>query len=252
MRKIKIVLLILYFLFFLPLSSASLIAYYSFEGNADDFSGSGYHGTNYGATLVSGYRGQAFYFDGSDYIYSGLNINPSALTQLTMGAWVKASNSSPVRQVISHDNGGYDRSLGIDSRGGGTGWSAFKGSGVIGYSPVSLEEWVFIAVSYNQATSTAMLYVNGVTYSSTSGLGEGYSYTNIGRNPLSGGVEYFIGTIDEVFFYSEALNASQLDNIRLNGIVPELSTCFFMLLALSFCIQRGTKSHLSNFLRRHT
>ena len=50
------------------------------------------------------------------------------MPQVTMVAWVRPDDGSPIKQVISHDHGGYDRSLGIDSRGGGVGWSAFSGS----------------------------------------------------------------------------------------------------------------------------
>jgi len=196
---------LLLFLLFLVSTQAELVAYYSFDGNANDFSGQ-YNGTVYGATLTTGYKGQAYYFDGNDYIQNALNINPNVLPKLTMGAWVRADNGSPVRQVISHDDGNYDRSLGIDNRGGGTGWSAFNGAGVLGYSPVSVGEWVFVAVSYDQSTSSVMLYVNGTTFTSTSALGTGRTYTNIGRNPISTGSEYFIGAIDEVFFLFRRFN----------------------------------------------
>ena len=198
---------------------AALIAYYPVEGNADDPIGA-YDGTVINATLTSGYVGQGYAFNGTNsYISIGLDINPSLLPNLTMGAWVKADVGNPVRQVISHDNGGFDRSLGIDNRGGGTGWSAFAGTGsVLGFDPVQLDDWTFIAVVYEQAASLVTLYVDGTTYSKTGSLSGGATTTRIGAS--IGFSEYFDGVIDEVFFFSDALSTTELDDIRTNGVLP--------------------------------
>lgn len=198
---------------------AGLISYFPFEGNANDVAG-GYTSTVSGATLTTGHTGQAYLFDGSnDYIMVSLNINPGALPQLTMGAWVKADTGNPIRQIISHDNGGYDRSLGIDHRGGSTGWSAFSGTGsVLGAFPVTTGDWTFVAVSYDQATSRVTLYVDGNTKSETGTPGTGHSTLRIGSNPSYG--EFFSGTVDDVFFFDQVLTTSQLDHIRINGVQP--------------------------------
>jgi len=239
-KKISLGVIIIVFMFFIGIntSSASLIAYFPFDGNAKDATGNGHDGTVYGALLTSdGYKGSAYQFDGiDDYIYVPLNINPSTMRSLTMGAWVKASNDSPIRQVISHDNGGYDRSLGIDQRGGSTGWSAFSGSGeVLGGFPVTTEQWTFVAVVYDESSKNVMLYVDGQTMSETGDLSNGKDFLRIGSNPGFG--EYFQGTIDEVFFFDEALTKSQLDNIMNNGvssvpIPPSLVLLFSTLLGI--------------------
>ncbi len=44
-----------------------------------------------------------------DYASAPVNINPDVMPQMTMVAWVRPDDGSPIRQVISHDNGGYDR-----------------------------------------------------------------------------------------------------------------------------------------------
>jgi len=132
-------------------AETGLVAYYPFDGDTNDHSGNGNDGTTHGATFVSGTSGQALSFDGvDDYVSALVNINPDVMPQMTMAAWVRPDDGSPIRQVISHDNGGYARSLGIDHRGGGTGWSAFSGSGsVLGYHPVTIGEWVFVAAVYD-------------------------------------------------------------------------------------------------------
>ena len=130
------------------------------------------------------------------------------MPQMTMVAWVRPDDGSPIKPIISHDNGGYDRSLGIDSRGGGVGWSAFSGSGnVLGYHPVTIGEWVFIAAVYDQDAETVKLYVNDAMYEEEGSLGSGWEHINIGTNPSF--VEHFSGIIDELYlptFYMPSLN----------------------------------------------
>jgi len=227
MKKILIIFVVAFLMIgaVSSLSEAGLIAYYGFEGNADDTAGT-YDGTVNGATLTTGYSGQAYNFDGvNDYIYVPLNINAAALSQLTMGAWVKTDTMTTVRQIISHDNGNFDRSLGLDSRGGG-GWAAFTGTGVLasGWSSVNVGQWAFLAVSYNQATNSVKLYVNGTEFTTTGqeGAAGGWNYLRIGSNPSYG--EYFDGVIDEVFFYDQYLSKEELDRLRTNGqqaAIPE-------------------------------
>jgi hypothetical protein len=193
-----------------------LVAYYPFNGNANDESGNGNHGTVHGATLTEdmfGNANSAYSFNGTgDHISIPVNINPGLMRQLTMTAWARADNDSPIRQVISHDNGGYDRSMGIDYRGGGTGWSAFSGTGaVLGYHPVEVGEWVFLVVVYDQDTETVTLYVNDSSYEEMGSLGSGLDYTLIGSNPFHG--EYFQGAIDDIRVYDRALSEDEIQQL---------------------------------------
>jgi RHS repeat-associated protein len=201
-----------------------LLAFYPFEGNANDASGNGNNAVVNGATLTTGIEGMAYHFNGtSDYIQAPVNINPSVHPQLTMGAWVKADDATPVRQVISHDSGGYDRTLGLDYRGGGTGWSAFAGdAGVLGFQPVTVGQWVFLAVVYDQAAKSVTLYVNNNVFHTSGTLGAGFNYIRIGSNPGFG--EFFSGTIDDVFLYDTALTANQIASIRAGGSATILSS----------------------------
>lgn len=147
-----------------------------------------------------------------------MKINPSQYVKLTMGAWVKPSSADPVRQVLSCDNCGYDRSLGIDYRGGGIGWSAFCGSQqVLGFKGVVLEAWVFLAVVYDQTAGTVKLYAGNYAplNKSSCTLYEEYNIVDIGRNPGYG--EYFHGAIDNVFFLGEALSEGQINYLRTTG-----------------------------------
>ena len=206
---------------------AALLAFYDFDGNANDRSVNAIHPTTQNnITQVAGHEGQAYAFNGlNSYIEIPLNINPANYPSLTMGAWVKSNNASAIKKIISHDNGTYDRTLGIDNRGGGVGWSAFTGTGsVLGFQAVNIGTWTFVAVSYDQAALTATLHVNGNSFTETASLSTGFSFTRIGSNPGYG--EYFDGVIDNVFFFDEALSTSRITEIRLNGAsaIPEPSS----------------------------
>ena len=140
-----------------------------------------------------------------------------------MGAWVRATRNdgSPgARQVISHDNFGFDRSLGMDTRSGGSvpqDWATFTGSGVLSSGiDVALSEWVFLAVVYDNTLGTTRLHVDGSNFSAGNTTGAGNTFTRIGGNPCCG--EHFEGSIDNVFFFDEALTIDELEDIRRNGI----------------------------------
>jgi len=69
-----------------------LVAYYPFNGNANDESVNGNHGTVYGATLTTdrfGNTNKAYSFDGvDDYIDSKFNFNGGS-TNFTISYWAK-------------------------------------------------------------------------------------------------------------------------------------------------------------------
>ena len=127
-----------------------LLAFYPMEGNAQDLSGHGHHGTVTGSPLVwFGWEGSAYFFNGTtDYITVPLDINPEKYPKLTMGCWAKTTSLWPLQQLLTHDDGDFDRSIGIDLRGNGVGWSAFCGSAglVLGAASAFLDDWTFVAV----------------------------------------------------------------------------------------------------------
>ena len=197
-----------------------LLAFYPFEGDAQDASGNDRHGTTIGApTVVShGYEGQAYLFHGAgDYIAAPLNINPTSYPRLTMGCWAKTSAATPNQAVLNNDNGGFDRYLGIDNRGGGVGWSAFTGSGgVLGAVPAVLNAWTFMAVMYDQPNQTVRLQVEDMVYIKTGvNLGEGLQQLFIGASPSFN--VFFNGVVDNVFVFGDVLTDQQLAYIRSRG-----------------------------------
>lgn len=175
----------------------------------------------------AGYEGGAYYFDGDgDYVDLPVNVNPSVLGSVTMGAWVKPASlpTNRVAQVLSHDNGGFDRSISVDLRGQG-GWlledglhhlSAFTGSGVLPGPAASTGTWSFVAAVYHAGTVT--LYVNGQAYPGTGTPGDGFPTLRVGSNPgMNPAGQNFDGWIDNVFVVDHAMTAEEIEAIRVGG-----------------------------------
>ncbi len=193
-------------------AGGGLIAAYALDGDARDGSGNNRHGTAQGVKATSdrfGRVGGAMQFDGRSYIELPIDINPAIYPRLTFTAWVRADEINPIRQVMSHDDGGYDRSLGIDYRGGGAGWSLFTGSGgVLGFKPVDKGRWTFVAGVWDQPARKARLHVDAAVYEKSGESGGSGHKLNLGRNPGYG--EYFVGAIDDVRIYDRALDAREI------------------------------------------
>lgn len=192
---------------------AALFAYYPFDGDSLDHSGNGHHGENHGGVFAPGVRRQAIHLDGiDDFVQIPVNINPDVMPQMTMLAWVNP-DSDKEKAVISHDNGGFDRTIDMDGRGGGYGWSAFSGSaGVLGYHPITVGEWVSLVAVYDQEADSVTLYVNDDVYEGKGMLGAGTEHTLIGANPRFG--NHFQGLIDEVMIIGIALTHEQITALR--------------------------------------
>lgn len=211
---------------------ADLVGLYTFDdGSATDSSGFGNHGTIVGSPTPEFFGGAVdglpyMNFPGAgSYINTPVNGNPTSQPKFTMGAWAKipAANGL-IQQIIAHDDGGWDRSLGLDSRGNGLGagdtnyrWTGFTGNGPLGgTTPVAGTEnqWVFVAAVYDE--NQMRIHVNGNSYSTTSVHGASGAALRIGGNPCCG--ENWIGGIDNVFFFNEALQLDQIESIRAGGV----------------------------------
>ena len=198
------------------ITGADLIAAYPLDGDARDASGNNHHGSAQGARATAdrfGRAGGAMLFDGKSFIELPLDINPGVYPRLTFTAWVRADDTSPTRQVMSHDNGGYDRSLGIDTRGGGHGWSAFAGSGgVLGFRSVDKGRWTFVAGVWDQPARKVRLVVDDAVMEKDGELGGSDRKLSLGRNPGYG--EHFVGAIDDVRLYGRALDMGEIRALR--------------------------------------
>jgi hypothetical protein len=213
-------------------ASASLIAYYPLSGNLNDISGNGNTGTaGPDLTFAPGGGIVSTGADRNQFFTAPVNIN--LLPQVTFGGWFDTTATNAVRGLIANDTGGFGRGIDIDNRNGVNGYAAFNGAGLFGQpggvTPSGGSTFDFIAVTYNSATNTQTLDVNGNFFTSTgTSPPAGQNVLTIGENPTFDNA--FGGIIKDVFIYNTALTPAQLNALQANG-VPEPASCVLFAMA---------------------
>jgi len=197
--------------------NTGLLAYYPFNGNANDFSGNERHATVHGASLAVdqlGYADSAYSFDGnSNYI----SLPPFAIgSEFSVSAWVYLDNSSPdFQSLIDFANGQGDtisitwegQRLVYRHKNGNSLYSMYQ-SKLWDY-PIPQGQWVYLGVSVNGGT--VWLTVNGVGVET----GTGENVNNITRSNMYIGKSnrsdpYFGGKIDQLRLYGRALSVTEM------------------------------------------
>lgn len=204
-----------------------LVAYYPFNGDAQDASGNSNHGTTQnGVTFAAdrfGNAGKAASFDGvNDRImvnnHASLNFSSSFTSSfwVKMNVWAEAANNA--RGIISKKPN--DNSVGYVFYKDGFYQSKInfrlKGNAAYDYIPsnsnVIINQWEFWTMVYNSTTGKVDIYKNGVL-DKTLNTGNIGNMTNsapfyIGFSETWTG--YFNGLIDEVRMYNRALSATEV------------------------------------------
>jgi len=94
-----------------PFNDNSCLAFYPFDGDTNDYSGNGYHGTWYGNEQYDGgVFGQCAKFDGESYIETSFNSN--SLTCVVYSFWL-SFNNNPESQKILGFSGSSDMAIQI-------------------------------------------------------------------------------------------------------------------------------------------
>ena len=218
-----------------------LVAYYPFDGNANDASGNGNDGTIYGVTLTEdrfGNSNGAYYFGSGNYIQVAANSQLNDISDFTMSAWIRADSwYGSWIPVMSKGVGASDtRQYGLEliNRGYLSGYdyaSCFEiASGAENYiftdATIPLGEWIYVAVT--RGNGMAHAYLNGVEVGSLSVLGAVPFNTealDIGRD-RPGSTEYFYGVMDEVRLYNRALSAAEVKALYDGtAVTPPDTTC---------------------------
>jgi len=219
----------------------SLVAYYPFNGDADDESGNGNNGTVVGATPTTdrfGNENSAYSFDGvDDYIYipseGDLSFDASSQSY-TVSLFFSVDSFG---NVLNHDlRLIFDREVGTNS------WVSYGISviarptgdlykhiatdmwngGYTGYSfrstdPIGLNQWYHVAVVV-KAGLIYELYLNGQLNNSMSLVGITNTKGNtggitIGAAHFAEGLHLHNGSIDEICIYNRALTESEIDSL---------------------------------------
>jgi hypothetical protein len=202
-----------------------LVAYYPFDGNADDKSGNGNNGVVYGSTLISdrfGNTNSAYSFDGAnDYVRitdsSILNITGN----LTISAWLRTNDIAPIifsNMLEISPHSGYSLRLNFGKLRFMSGDKSLWGN-----TSVNGNIWTHVAITLSGTTATS--YVNGLfDTSGTVGIPTSSSVDQtIGASYTP---YYFLkGSIDEVRIYNRALSYSEIQELY---SIPEPSTIIML------------------------
>ena len=215
--------------------SGTPIAYYPFNGNANDESGNGNHGTVNGATLTTdrfGNADNAYRFTNPNHI-SVLNTNLFG-DEFTLSYWFKIDSYFGQRGVMSNvaiPNGGVQQAM------DGTSFSYILGYSFIGgynpnyfYSNYTMQEpvqqWHHIVVTYKKLgtySSETKLFINGdlkksdvhampITYTpnATFYIGQNHSGLN------------FQGDLDDIRIYNRNLSLNEIAQLADMPVMPDL------------------------------
>jgi len=178
-------------------NSVGLVAWYEFDGDANDSSVNNLHGTEMGGpTYVAGQVDQAISLDGiDDYVDCGNNSVFNFTNGVTVAAWIKVTT--------------FDKSWQAIVTKGDNSWRIHRSSDLnvinwatTGMSPLSINgttnandgEWHHVAGTYNGAER--VLYVDGMPEASvatTGSIGTGAHPVYIGENAQATG-RFWSGT----------------------------------------------------------
>ncbi|MFK5878164.1 MAG: LamG domain-containing protein [Flavobacteriaceae bacterium] len=230
--KTKLLFSTFFFISIILYSQSSLIAYYPFNGNANDESGNANNGTANGATLTTdrfGVANSAYYFDGSSNYISipdSPNINIQTGESFTISYWIKHNATNVGKYMISKYMGsiGVDPSYGLGTGSAGNSYSWFEftaGNGIENRGTATLTDnnWHNITTVFKSGESVT-IYVDGVLDISNP---TSYSGSIINTNNLTIGcnanlTRFYNGSIDDIKIYKKALSEIEIMN-EVNGLV---------------------------------
>jgi hypothetical protein len=208
-----------------------LLAHYPFNGNVDDASVNGNHGSVHGAVLTSdrfGAENSAYDFDGYTTYISIPNSASlmSPTTSISLVAWVLindlshvGSNFGPVlmKSNSASYNFQYRMSVGYASVG-----IAFNNwdNRAYGLAPLSFGEWHLLIATVD--SGMASFYLDGVflnTDTINMPINENSLPLEIGRD-VPGAIEVFDGKIDDIRIYDRVVNADEIEALLMEGLLP--------------------------------
>ena len=226
-----------------------LVAYYPFNGDANDESGNGLNGVLYGPTLVAdrfGNPNASYEFDGfNDRITiptaSGFNFLHNG-SNFTISCWLKTNINAGAQIIFSNTPGGDRNGIGLyiqelnglknyyfyigrNAYGGPPTWAVIIVTWPVVYP--SNNEWthVLITYDYNLENNQVKCYENEVLKGTANrrnehNPGNAYGYLQIGRY-VSEYPEYFDGKLDDIRMYNRVLSEAEISELYNEGQTPE-------------------------------
>ena len=210
------------------LPTQGLVAYFPFNGNANDESGNGNNGTVHGAILTTdrfGKSNSAYNFEGNDYIKASADNLPTA--ERTVSLWFNANTLSSRPVLLGYGgNGPPGTSWWMNLNHGGTP-AYFLGvhytqSNYLKYFYIQepIGEWINFTATTN--SNGSKIFINGEEMASNSffinntfvtgkDLSFGVNVSGYGIAPaIDNNTGYFIGIIDDIRIYDRALTNDEI------------------------------------------
>jgi len=212
-----------------------LVAYYPFNGNANDESGNGHDGAVNGASLTEDWFGNAnsaYSFGGNDWIEIPNHTSIDLIGDLTITAWISAQGGSSEGRgliVAKGDGNDYknayqlrfqyatgDQALLLSVSDGGTTASYLRES----QGSIPFGNFAYVVATI-QGT-TAHTYVNGNKVDSDSITSNRFSdHGSLRIGGRGDGSAFFKGIIDEVRIYNRALSEDEVKQLYKSQICDE-------------------------------
>ena len=215
-----------------------LVAYYPFNGDANDASGNGNHGAVDGATLTNdkyGNLNSAYSFVGSKEQGNSINLGGSIFNDpnsfsisITVNVGELYVHNDPYSNLFSQMTGGEiqilqtPNYLGFQSKLNNSSWLTCE------ITP-QINQWVNYVYTFSEELNEIVVYTNGDETCRKDINSTLFSYNGpamIGRQSNANS-NYFNGTISDIGFWNRALTEQEVQNlytsssgdIKLNGVV---------------------------------
>lgn len=225
-----------------------LIAHYTFSGDANDLSGNGNHGTNFGAELTDdrfGNPNSAYAFNGMD---SYISVPSSASlespdTAITMSAWIYSvgfsfigDNFGPILMKSDLVGNNFMYRMDIYEEGFAAAinnWTNF----VTSETDIPMNEWHHLAISF--CSTEVKFYIDNVLISEAPfvcSIIPDNLPLEIGRD-VPGALEVFNGVIDDIRIYDRCVSDEEI-----NALFEEVPTGLPSIHAIEFSLSPNPSS----------
>jgi hypothetical protein len=207
---------------------AGLIAYYPFNGNANDETGNGYNGTVHSATLSTdrfGNSNKVYSFNGTNTYIEITNSSSLHLkTGFSICVWFKLATGNGDDLMISKHMYGYRSGFGLGTYGDKARFfvdSGYTYNGLNTNETYNDNQWHFMIGTFDGSSNFQNLYIDGILKKSQQA---GYTLTNnfnitLGCSKTSSGIltAYYSGLIDDVRIYNRALSTTEIGQLYHEG-----------------------------------
>ena len=186
-----------------------LIGHWKFDGDVQDSSGRGNHGTaGASADFIAGKVGSnALNFRGSDYVVIDGVVDDITSTDITLSIWIKTTQNFEGELFAANDSAG-DHPLMFGIQAG----NPYVNDGGDTEFPPLVNDDLWHMLTYVRSGNTGYIYVNGLlrgTYSSGFSLGS-VTRWSIGQEWDTGPSNFYIGAVDDARIYNYALSAAEI------------------------------------------